>query len=139
MKTYEENKSGTNMNDPLDIFDEDYHSTKDERMWATFSHLGIVAGLVIPLGSILAPLIIWLVHKDKSSYVDEHAKEALNFQLTMLIAFIISAILMIIVVGFFLMAAVGIIDLVYSIIAATKANNGEHYKYPKNLCIQFIK
>lgn len=139
METYEENKSGTNMNDPLDIFDEDAYSTKDERMWATFAHLGIVAGLVIPLGSILAPLIIWLVQKDKSGFIDEHAKEALNFQITMLIAFIISGILMLVIIGFFLIIAVAIIDLVYSIIAATKANNGEPYKYPKNLCIQFIK
>ena len=107
------------------------------KMLATFSHLGIVAGIVIPLGNILAPLIIWLTQKDKSAYVEAHAKEALNFQITMAIIMIASAILIFIYIGIILLFAAGIANLVLSIMAAIKANEGHSYEYPFNF--RFIK
>lgn len=112
-------------------------SEQDERMWATLAHLGVLAGLVIPLGNILAPLIIWLTQKDKSEFVHAHAQEALNFQITVTLALVVSAILIIIIVGIVLMAAIAILSIVFAIIAAVAANKGEYYKYPFSLT--FIK
>ena len=87
--------------------------------------------LGIPTGFVGA-LIIWLINKDDSSkfFVIDQSKEALNFQITMLIAAIVSAILMIVLIGFLLLPLVGLVSLVFSIIAAIKANNGEAYRYP---------
>jgi uncharacterized Tic20 family protein len=102
-------------------------------MWGMLAHLGFIAGYVIPFGNVIAPLVIWLTQRDKSEFVAENAKEALNFQITVTIAIIASIILMFIVIGIFLLIAVGIYSLVIAIIAAIKANQGESYKYPITL------
>ena len=115
----------------------DQLSEKDERLWATLSHLGVIAGFIIPFGNIIAPLVIWLVQREKSAYVDEHAKEALNFQITVTIAAIACFILIFVFIGILLLAALGIFSLVVSIIAAIKANQGESYTYPVSL--QLVK
>jgi uncharacterized protein len=112
-------------------------SDSEERNWALFSHLGMVAGMVIPLGSILLPLVIWQVNKDKSEYITDHAKEALNFQLSMLIIYLGCALLCIILIGIPMLLVAVILDLVYSIKGAVKASNGEYYDYPFNF--RFIK
>ncbi|MFT5766061.1 MAG: putative Tic20 family protein [Saprospiraceae bacterium] len=112
-------------------------SVSEERNWSLFSHLGMVAGMAVPLGSILMPLIIWQVNKDKSEYITDHAIEALNFQLTMLIIYIGCAILCVILIGIPMLFAAFIYNLVYSIKGAVKASNGEYYDYPYNF--RFIK
>ena len=114
--------------------------SKDARMWAMFCHLGGLAGLVpiVPaFGSIIAPLVIWQVKKNEFPFVDEQGKEAVNFQISMLLYAIICIPLCFICIGVFLLAAVGIVDIVFLLIAAVKANNGERYRYP--LSIRFIK
>ena len=112
-------------------------SDKEERNWALFSHLGMLAGMFVPFGSILLPLIIWQINKEKSEYITDHAIEALNFQITMGIIYIGCAILCIILIGFPLLVIALILDIVFSIIAATKASKGEYYDYPFNF--RFIK
>lgn len=108
--------------------------SKEERTWAMACHLSALSGFFTGgLGAIIAPLVIWLVKKEDMPFVDEQGKEALNFQITMLIASIISAILLIVVIGFLLLFAVVIFDLVMVIIAAMKANDGEHFRYPFTL------
>lgn len=112
------------------------------RMWAMFCHLAGFAGLlpVIPaFGSIVGPLVVWLIKKDEFPFVDEQGKEAVNFQITMLIYGFVSAVLMIICIGFFLLAAVVLVDVIFIVIAAIKANDGEHYRYPYPLIFRFIK
>jgi uncharacterized Tic20 family protein len=89
------------------------------------------------LGNIIAPLVIWLIKKDESAYVDYHGKEALNFQLTMTLAMFVSAILIFVLIGIPLLIVVAIADLILSIMAAVRANEGEHYRYPFN--IRFIQ
>ena len=99
---------------------------QDQRTMSLLAHLlGIVTG---PIGA----LIIWLVSKDnpEKSFVTDQAKEALNFQITLIIAYFISGILTMVLIGFLLMAAIGIANLVLCIMAAMKANNGEAYRYP---------
>ena len=101
-------------------------ASQDQRTMALLAHiLGIFTGF---LGS----LIIWLVNKDnpEKSFVTDQAKEALNFQITLIIAYFISGILTLVLIGFLLLAALGIGNLVLCIIAAMKANNGESYRYP---------
>lgn len=105
--------------------------SKDACMWAMLCHL-----LAIFTGFI-APLIIWLIKKGEDPFVDHHGKEALNFQITVAIALIISWLLCFVCVGVVLLPAVWIADLVFLIIAAIKANNGEAYRYP--VSIRLIK
>jgi len=109
----------------------------DEKQLAMWTHLSAFAGFIIPFGNIIAPLVIWLTNKEKSSFVDTQGKEALNFQITVTIAFVISMILTLIVIGVLLAIAVGIFNVVMIIIAAVKVSKGEEFKYP--LCIRFIK
>jgi hypothetical protein len=111
---------------------------KEEQNWAMFCHLSALSGFVIPLGNVLGPLILWLIKKDTMPLVDQHGKEALNFQITVLIAFLVSLLLTMVLIGFVLMFVVGIGALVLTIIAAIKVSNGElDYKYP--LAIRMIK
>jgi len=113
---------------------------KDARMWAMFCHLVGLAALlpIIPLfGGAIGALIIWQIKKDEFSFVDEQGKEALNFQISILIYAIVAGLLILACVGAFLLPAVIIFDIVFVIIAAIKANDGFHYRYP--LCIRFIK
>ncbi|MHC4642384.1 MAG: DUF4870 domain-containing protein [Planctomycetota bacterium] len=111
---------------------------KDARMWAMFCHLAGLAGLVVPVvGCIVGPLIFWQIKKDDFPFVDEQGKEAVNFQISMLIYGIVAGLLCFACVGFVLAPAVAIFDIVFLLIATVKANDGQHYRYP--LCIRFIK
>ena len=112
---------------------------RDTRMWAMFCHLAGLAGYIIPviLSSIIAPLIIWQIKKEDDPFIDQNGKEAVNFQISMGIYAIVSIPLCFVCIGLVTLPAVVIIDLVFLLIAAVKANNGEHYRYP--LCIRFIK
>lgn len=102
-----------------------------------FAHLSALIGLIVPFGNVLGPLVIWLVQKDKMAFVDDQGKEALNFQITVFGAAVISAFLMLILIGFLLIFVVGLGALVLTIIAAIKANEGVAYRYP--LTIRLIK
>ena len=112
-------------------------SESDARMWAMLAHLSALTGIFTLIGSVVGPLVVWQIQKDKSAYVDYHGKEAVNFQITMAIAFAVSFLLMIVLIGFVLIWILGAVWLVFTIIAAVKANNGEYYRYP--LTIRFIK
>ncbi|MDM8008621.1 MAG: DUF4870 domain-containing protein [Phycisphaerae bacterium] len=98
-------------------------SSKDERTWAMLCHL---AGLL----GFLGPLIIWLIKKDEYRLVDDQGKESLNFQITILIAIMISFALCFVLIGFLLLPLVCLADLILIIIATMKANSGEVYRYP---------
>ena len=118
----------------------DKEINKDARMWAMFCHLAGLAGLVVPviLSGIIAPLIVWQIKKDDHPFIDENGKEALNFQISIgIYAFVSVLLIPLFCIGVFLVAAVGIFNLVFLLIAAVKANNGFQYRYP--LCIRFIK
>jgi uncharacterized Tic20 family protein len=114
--------------------------TSDEKTMAILSHVLCV------LVGFLAPLVIYLVKKDESAYVRAHAKESLNFQLTMLCAWIALWILTMIltfiffffgVLGIPLMVLLLIANLVFIIIATIKASENKLYKYP--FSIKFVK
>lgn len=111
---------------------------KDSKLWGMLCHLTALSVFIgIPFGNIAGPLVIWLIKKDQYSFVDDHGKESLNFQISMTIYAIVSAILMLILIGFALLIAVAIVDIVFTIIAAIQTNDGKAYRYP--LSIKFIK
>ena len=113
--------------------------SKDERMWAMFCHLAAFAGFLVPVpfGSVIGPLVIWMIKKDEYPLVADQGKEAVNFQISVAIYSIASALLVFLLIGFFMLAALAIFGLVCVVMAAMKANEGETFRYP--LCIRFIK
>lgn len=115
---------------------------KDARMWGMFCHLAGLAFLVpvvLGVGAVIGPLIVWIIKKEQFPFVDEQGKEAINFQLTMLIYGIVSLVLFLACIGFILLPAVALIDIVLAVIAAVSANDGYHHRYPKPFIIRFIK
>ena len=104
------------------------------RMWCVVCHLSALAGFVIPaLGHILGPLIVWLVKRGDSAEIDEHGKEALNFQISMLLYNIVAGILCLVLIGFVLLASLHVLNVVFVIIAAFRASEGQMYRYPFTL------
>lgn len=112
-------------------------NNKGARTWAMIAHLSALSGYVVPLGWIIGPLVIWMIKKDEFAFVNRQGKEAINWQLTLLIGFVISIPLAFVCVGFVTMVALAIVDLIFVIIAGIKANDGVEYKYPWR--IQFLK
>ena len=108
--------------------------TGKERTWGMLAHLSALAGLVLPLiGIVLGPLAVWLTRRDESEFVAAHAKEALNFNITVLLGAIACMLLMLVFVGFLLGTALFIYWLAMTLIAAIKASEGHLYRYPFSL------
>jgi uncharacterized Tic20 family protein len=117
----------------------------EERQWAMFAHLSALLGAILTStlgfgwGCFIGPLIIWLVKKDTMPFVNDQGKEALNFNITVAIACVILVLLSIMTLGIGLIIAfplwviIGIAWLVFTIIAAIKANEGVRYRYPFTL------
>lgn len=113
------------MNDPIQ------NSTvpQEDKTLALITHLsGIILGFIVPL-------IIWLINKDKveKAFLIGQAKEALNFQITVLIAWIVAIVLSFLLIGFLLYPVILIGNIVFCILAGIKANNGESYRYPVSI------
>lgn len=110
---------------------------KDERQFAMFAHMSAIAASLVTgfaLGFI-GPLVIWMVKKDESEFVADQAKEALNFQLTLLIVVVLCWAGVIASCGilFFLPGLPFVLQLIFGIIGGMKANEGERYRYPINI------
>ncbi|MBA3385152.1 MAG: DUF4870 domain-containing protein [Chthoniobacterales bacterium] len=111
---------------------------RTDRIWAVLCHASALLGFFVPAaGHFLGPLIVWLVKREESAAVNEHGKESLNFQISMLIYAallgVVCFILMFVLVGFLLIpffAILHIVNVVFVIIASVKANHGELYRYP---------
>ncbi|WP_414637004.1 DUF4870 domain-containing protein [Arenimonas sp.] len=97
------------------------------------AHLASLAGLIIPLGNIVGPLVVWLIKKDTMPFVDDQGKEALNFNITVFIAALVSGVLTLVLIGILMLLVVGLGWLILTIIAALKANEGTAYRYPFTL------
>ena len=109
------------------------YPSKDEKNWAMLCHFSSFAGLIFPFGNILAPLIIWLIKKEEMSFVEDQGKEVINFQISMTIYLLISAILCVILIGIPIVIGLVIFCFIITIIAAISANDGTPYRYPINL------
>jgi len=114
----------------------------EERTWGMLAHLSSLLGGLLTVafgggwGCFIGPLIVWLVKKDTMPFVDDQGKEALNFNITVAIAFLILLVLSVVTFGISLIIAIplwviiGIAWLVLTIVASVKANEGVHYRYP---------
>jgi uncharacterized Tic20 family protein len=108
--------------------------TENERTWGMLAHLSALVGLVIPLiGNVLGPLGVSIARADQSAFVAAHAKEALNFNISVTLAAVVCALLMLVFIGFLLGSALFIAWLVMTLIAAIKASEGVAYRYPFSL------
>jgi len=106
-------------------------SPSDEKLWATLIHVGGIFVWFIPA------LIGYLVLKDRGPFINAHARTALNFQITMSIAYVVSLFLTLLLIGYLTLMAIGVLVLIFSIMGAVAANKGQAFKYP--LTIEFIK
>lgn len=104
--------------------------TSEERMWATFIHLGGT------FSYFLVPLILWLIKRDESAFVDDHGKEALNFYISMLVWGVLGALSMVCFIGFVIVPVLGVVQFVCGIVNAFRAHRGEYVRYP--ITIRFI-
>lgn len=110
----------------------------DAARTASLLHLSALLGLLgNGIGFILAPLVVWIVKRDDDPFIDDQGKEAVNFQITMTLAAIVSGVLMVVLIGFLLLPIVIIAMIVLPIIAAMRTRDGEMYRYP--FTIRFIK
>jgi uncharacterized Tic20 family protein len=101
------------------------------RTWCMACHLSALAGFVVPaFGHVVGPLVVWLIKRGESSEIDAHGKEALNFQISMLIYNLVAGVLCLLLIGFALLAILHILNVVFVILAAVKASEGQMYRYP---------
>ena len=112
--------------------------SREARQWAMICHLSALIGLLgNGIGFLLGPLVVWLIKREDDPFVEEQGKEAVNFQLTMLLLLFVSALFVFVLVGIPMLIAVFLMAIVSPIVAAIKSSDGHHYRYP--LSIRFIK
>jgi uncharacterized protein len=109
---------------------------RDQNMWAMLCHLTTFSGFIIPFGNIIGPLIVWSLKKDQYPLVEDQGKEAINFQISVLIYLIISIILIFVVIGIPLLIALMVFDLITTVVATIRTAEGGTYRYP--LSMRFI-
>jgi uncharacterized Tic20 family protein len=113
-------------------------SSRDVRTWNVLCHATALAGFFVPwAGHILGPLIVWLAKRSDAPEIDEHGKESLNFQISMLIYNVIAGVLCLVLIGLIILPILHILNLVLVIIASIQASEGKFYRYP--MTIRLIK
>lgn len=109
----------------------DTQPTQDDKTLAILTHL---SGIFF---SIIVPLVVWLTSKDTKPWLADQSKEALNFQITVLIGYVISSALMIVLIGFFTFVVVWALNIILCIVAAVRVSQGGDFRYP--LTVRLIK
>jgi len=104
--------------------------TKDETKWAAICHLSALAGYVIPFGHFAGPLIVYLAKRKTLPLVADQGKEALNFQISMTIYFVVAGLLTVVFIGGILAVALFVMHLVLIVLAAIRTSRGLPYRYP---------
>ena len=106
-------------------------TSSDVRTWCVLAHATALAGFFVPwAGHIVGPLVVWLAKRADSPEIDAHGKESINFQLSMLIYNVIAGILCLVLVGFFILLLLHILNVVFVIVASIQASEGKLYRYP---------
>lgn len=115
--------------------------SRDARTWAMWCHLAGLAWMLVWLvpiiGGVVGALVVWQIKRDEDAFIDEQGKEALNFQISMLIYWLVAMALCLTCIGFVLVPIVAALDVIFAIVAAIKAGQGQSYRYP--MSIRFIK
>lgn len=108
------------------------------RTWNALCHASALLGVFLHFpGHLLTPLVVWLVKRGDSPEIDAHGKEALNFQISMLIYNLIAGVFCLVLIGFVFLAILWVLNAVFVIIAAIEASQGRFYRYP--MTIRFIQ
>lgn len=108
------------------------------RIWTALCHASALLGVFLHFpGHLLAPLIVWLMKRDNAPEIDAHGKQAVNFQLSMLIYNLVAAVFCLVLIGFVFLAILWVLNAIFVIIAAIKASDGEFYRYP--MTIRFLQ
>jgi len=108
------------------------------RAWNILCHASALLGVFLHFpGHLLGPLIVWLAKRDDSPEIDAHGKESLNFQISMLIYNAIAVVFCLVLIGFFFLAVLWVLNAVFVIVAAIQASDGKFYRYP--MTIRFIQ
>jgi len=102
----------------------------EDQNLAVIIHLSLLMGIIIPFGGYAATLVLWLLKKDSSPYIDQQGKEAVNFMLNVIIIGTAATLLCIMLIGFLLMIPLVIAAFVMPVIAAVKISKGQDYRYP---------
>jgi len=114
----------------MDTINMDKTPSNDDKNIATITHIG---GTVF---SFVPALIVWILKKDENQYIEDQAKEALNFQITMVLAYMLAGVLSWIVIGLIFFPVIWVLNIVFCIIAAISTSKGETYRYP--FCLRLI-
>jgi len=104
--------------------------TADQRTYALFMHLGSL------FVGFLVPLVMWLIKKDESPFIDDHGRKLMNWNISLIIYSIVSFVLILVFIGILMLFALVLLHLIFSILGAVAANKGESYTYP--LSIPFL-
>jgi uncharacterized Tic20 family protein len=108
------------------------------RTWAALCHASALLGVFLHFpGHLIPPLIIWLAKRDDSPELDAHGKEAVNFQISMLIYNAVAVVFCLVLIGFVFLGVLWVLNAVFVIIAAIQASDGKFYRYP--ITIRFIQ
>ena len=105
--------------------------------WAMLVHLGQFAHAIVPMGGLVAPILIWQLKKDDHPEIDEHGKNVVNWMLSQFLFSIVAGILAIFLIGIPLVFILAIVSIVFPIIGAVKASSGQVWRYP--MTINFFK
>ncbi|MDO6656637.1 DUF4870 domain-containing protein [Anaerobacillus sp. 1_MG-2023] len=106
------------------------------RQWAMYVHLSALSGYLIPLGHIIAPIILWSIKREDEPFIDDQGKESINFQISMTLYLVIAGILSLVLIGLILLPILLVMHLIFIVIASVKSNQGTLYRYP--LTIRFV-
>ena len=113
-------------------------SSSNIRNWNILCHASALLGVFFHFpGHLIGPLIVWLAKRDDSPEIDAHGKESLNFQISMLIYNVIAAVFCLVLIGFFFLAVLWVLNAVFVIVASIQASDGKFYRYP--ITIRFIE
>lgn len=102
-------------------------NANDDRNIAVLTHLGGIFFSVLP------GLVVWLLKKDDHAYLAEQAREALNFQMSVLIAYLLAWLLVLVLIGLALLPVIYVLNILLCIVAAVKTSQGKAYRYPFSL------
>ncbi len=111
----------------------DAHADADERTYATFMHLALFAAVLTSGGLIVSvPLVMWLFKRKKSPFIDDHGKEAINFQITMVVYSLAIGLAALATCGVGVVIFLPLLAyaMIFTVVAARAANRGEYYRYP---------
>ncbi len=112
-----------------------FETSQDERQWAMFLHLSVLAGFVIPFAGLIAPILIWQMKKQQYPSIDVHGKIVVNWIISAVIYGCVAAVLTLVLIGIPLLMALAVCTIAFAIIGGIKANNGEVWKYPGSLTL----